>query len=261
MIQLDTDHLRARIFHALKSLQTEGDTIAPRALELFICESFGFQHVGDSAYYADGVTANQQLSIKTRMISPHVLKTKQGRDFQSHPEKFLGPQRNKKQQRCTNGLEIVQRRQQLDLPNDSTAEPSVVGEKTLEGFKQNILDSEKKYQTSETYEAISAHGYDSSKKYYILNLYWKEVELLDHASIEWRREGSSVGGYQTINGETRKICERINGNAKREATCFKEYKDLSEYQNFAMIKVPLPDLWAFDKNQILNEIAEKQQLS
>lgn len=258
MIQPNTDHLRARLFHALKSLQTKGDTIEPRALELFICESFGFQHVGDAKYYADGVSPVAQLSAKTRMVNPHILKTKDSRDFQKHPDMFLGPHHNVKQDKWTNGLEIVQRRQQLDLLNDSTADAKVVGEKTLAGFEHNILESQNKYQTTETYEAIAVHGYDHSGKFYILSLFWKDLELLDADKIDWQREGSSVCGYQNIDGVPKKICERINGNAKREATCFKEYKDLRRYQNSVDIKVPIPDLWAFDREQILLEIDSQQ---
>jgi hypothetical protein len=259
MINPDVDHLKAKIFFCLKSLSAQGETLNSRLLELAICESFGFQHVGDSNYYADGVTADKQLSVKTRIIQPEILKTKEGRDFQSHPTKFLGPKCNHKQNRLTNGIEIVQRRQQLDLTNDSTADPVIVGEQTIEGFNRNIFESQQKYQTARTYEAISVHGYDRTEKYYLFNLYWKEAELLDPATITWKREGSSVCGYVLVDNVLKKVCERVNGNSKREATCFKEYKDLCKYQHSISIKVPLPDLWTFDKETILNEINLKEQ--
>ena len=95
-MKCNIDRLRARIFHGLKSLLSEGDTLPPRFLEVAICESFGLDHVGDGNFYADGVKDKMQASIKTRMMNPHVLKRKQGRDFQTDPAMFLGPKQNKK---------------------------------------------------------------------------------------------------------------------------------------------------------------------
>ena len=57
---------------------------------------------------------------------------------------------------------------------------------------------------------------------------------------------------------SKKICERIDGNSKREATCFKEFKDLTKYKNSANIKLPLPDPWKFDIVAILEEIYLKE---
>lgn len=258
-MELDIELLKAKIFHGLKSLQSKGDTLEPRYLEIAICESFGFDHVGDSSFYADGIKNDSQLSVKTRMIHPDVLKTKIGRDFQTHPEKFLGPHQNVKQGKWTAGLEIVQRRQQLNLKNDSTANPDVVGKETLFGFFSNIQESSKKYNTLINYEVIGVHGYNKKLESYIVSLFWKEYEFLDHSKITWVREGNGVSGYIEINGILKKICERINGNAKREATCFKEYKDLTKYEYSTNIILPLPDPWKFDKVSILEEINLKEK--
>lgn len=253
-MNIDLDLFRAKIFHGLKSIQSPGDTLQPRFLEVSICESFGFMHVGDSTFYADGVKDHCQLSVKTRMLNPHNLKRKEGRDFQTHPAKFLGPQVNQKHNRWTAGLEIVQRRQQIDFKNDSTASPDRVGKSTLHGFKQNIIESYNKYNTSTSIEVIGVHGYDFSNKFYIVSLFWKNYEPLDHKNIIWVREGYGVAGYIDDNGISKKICERINGNAKREATCFKEFKDLTKYENFVNIKLPIPEPWKFNKDEVLTEI-------
>jgi hypothetical protein len=258
-LNLDIDLLRAKIFYGLKSLQNRDDTLEPRYLEIAVCESFGFIHVGDSSFYADGILNTDQASVKTRALSPHQLKTKENRDFQSHPEKFLGPQVNQKHNRWTNGLEIVQRRQKLNLENDSTADPKIIGQESISGFLLNIDESKKKFNTQNTYEVIVAHGYDRTKNYYILSLFWQEYEPLDFEKINWVREGYGVSGYITVEGISKKICERVDGNAKREATCFKEYKDVTKYKNSANIKIPLPDPWKFDKNSVLEEIYLKEK--
>jgi hypothetical protein len=256
-MNFNTDLFRAKVFHGLKNIQCHGDTLSPRYLEIAITESFGGTHVGDSAFYADGIVQSQQLSIKTRMLSPIILKTKSGRDFQSHPEKFLGPHINQKHNRYINGLEIVQRRQQLNLENDSTASPIDVGRETLAGFEKNIAESVARYNVVDTYEIICVHGYDRTNQNYIAGLFWKQHEPLNYSTISWARENHSVVGYVSDNGIMKKICERINGNAKREATCFKEYKDLTKYQCSVNIKVPLPDPWVFDLNALLAEIELK----
>lgn len=258
-INLDIDLLKAKIFHGLKSLLLPGDTLPPRFLEIVVCDSFGFKHVGDSTFYADGVKDTIQISNKTRMSKPTVLKRKSGRDFQTHPEVFLGPQYNAKQNKWTAGLEIVQRRQQLDFKNDSTESAKKVGLATLEGFELNIVESYNKFGTNVSYEVIVVHGYNRDNSSYIVSLFWQEYKPLDPKKITWVREGASVAGYSVIDGISKKVCERINGNAKREATCFKEYKDLTKYQCSAKIKLPIPEPWKFDKDETLAEIDLKEK--
>ena len=252
-MKIDKDLLRARVFHGLKSLLTPGDTLPPRFLEYSICEAFGLKHVGDGNFYADGVAENIQASIKTRMLNPHSLKRKEGRDFQTHPEKFLGPQVNQKHDRWTAGLEIVQRRQALDF-DDVKATASKIGKETLKKFSENITESFEKYKTTVSQEIIGVHGYDHTGKFYIVSLFWKEYEHVDPDILEWKKEGYGVSGYTKVGDKKHKLVERINGNAKREATCFKEYKDLTKYKNSVQIKLPIPEPWAFNKESILLEI-------
>lgn len=257
-MNFDNNLFKARIYHGLKSILTPGDTLPPRFLEYSICEAFGMNHVGDGNFYADGYLNDIQISVKTRTLTPHVLKTKAGRDFQTNPAMFLGPHQNVKQNKWTAGLEIVQRRQQLDFKNDSTESAKKVGIATLKGFQDNVDESYKKYNTSKSYEVISVHGYNRNKTSYIVSLFWQEYNPVDPSKITWVREGASVAGYADINGVLQKVCERINGNAKREATCFKEYKDLTKYTHSAGIKLPLPEPWKFDKDNILAEINLKE---
>lgn len=249
----DQDHLTARVFHGLKSLLNPGDTLPPRYLEYAICESFNLHHVGDGNFYADGYKDQVQVSIKTRMLNPDALKKKAGRDFQTHPDKFLGPQQNKKQNKWTGGLEIVQRRQALDF-DDIAATPEKIGEETVAGFQRNVEESYKKYSTSKSYEIVGVHGYNHNVTAYIMSLFWQEYKPLDAKLLTWVREGYGVSGYSTVKKIKYKVCERINGNAKREATCFKEYQNLTTYQNSIHIEVPIPDPWNFDKVLILEEI-------
>jgi len=256
---LDQDLFKAKVFHGLKSLQSKGDTLEPRFLEVAICDAFGYTHVGDSTFYADGVNQKSQMSIKTRMINPHLLKTKAGRDFQTHPSLFLGPHQNIKQDKWTAGLEVVQRRQKLDFKNDSTESPKKIGISTLIGFETNIQESYKKFNTDVSHEIIVVHGYNRDRTHYIVSLFWQEYKPVTASEITWVREGYGVAGYSIIDGIAKKVCERINGNAKREATCFKEYKDLTKYTYSAGIKLPLPDPWEFNKDNILAEINLKEK--
>jgi|688.fasta_scaffold173263_2 hypothetical protein len=249
----NTAHLEARIFHGLKSLFNLEDTLPPRYLEYAICQCFGLKHVGDGNFYADGYVDNIQASIKTRMFNPDILKTQKGRDFQTHPDKFLGPHQNVKQNKWTAGVEIVQRRQALDF-DDITADATQVGIETLKGFHSNINESHRKYNTDITYEIISTHGYNHNRTCYIMNVYWQEYQLLDPVGINWIREGYGVSGYITVEQNLHKIVERVNGNAKREATCFKEFKNLTKYKHSVSIEVPIPEQWNFNQEKILTEI-------
>jgi hypothetical protein len=252
-IAINQNQLTARVYHGLKSLFNSNDTLPPRYLEYAICKSFDLHHVGDGNFYADGYKDNVQVSIKTRMLNPDVLKTKTGRDFQTHPDKFLGPHQNVKQNKWTAGLEIVQRRQALAF-DDIVARPEKIGQATVDGFQSNVNESYKKYNTTKSFEIVGVHGYNHDQTSYIISLFWQEYEPLDAGQISWIREGYGVSGYKTIKNISYKVCERVNGNAKREATCFKEFKDLNKYKYSINIEFPIPEPWNFNQEKILTEI-------
>lgn len=253
MITCDTNLLRAKIFHSLKCIANAGETLQPRLLEHLICQVFGFTHVGNDVYYADGICGNKQISIKTRTLEPTVLKTKPGRDFQSHPEKFLGVKQNKNYDKYKGGLGIVQRRQSLDL-DDTRATADQIGHAVVAAFKDNIVHSYEKFNTDTTYEIIVVHGYDHTKRNYLMDVYWQEYQELDAQKIRWFREGGAIVGSIFIDGVEHVICKRIDGNATRESTCFKEYKNLIKFNNSAKIKIPVPNHWPFNLSELLDEI-------
>jgi hypothetical protein len=251
-MNLNTDQLTARIFHGLKSLLTDGDTLPPRYLEFAVCDAFGLRHVGDGNFYADGVDATAQVSVKTRMLNPDSLKTQAGRDFSTHPEKFLGPRQNKKQGIWWAGVEFVQRRQKINNEPGSTARR--VGLLTLRGFRQNIAESKKKFGTNKTYEMLLIHGYNWQRNRYMVNVYWQELCLPATKDITWKHDAGGVNGCVDVDGVSQIVMHRVRGGAPREATCFKEYKDPTKYQHSASISVPIPDRWPFDQETILAEL-------
>jgi hypothetical protein len=259
MLNCNTNLLKAKIFHNLKSIANNRDALQPRLLESLLCEVFGFNHVGNDVYFADGVLNNVQISIKTRTLDPTVLKTKPGRDFQTNPEKFLGVKHNKNYSRCKGGLGIVQRRQSLPF-DETVATPEQIGHAVIAAFTDNINHSYEKFQTDTTYEIIAVHGYDHTEQYYLMDVYWQEYQPLDASKITWFREGSSVVGSVVIDGLEHVICKRIDGNATRESTCFKEYKNLIKFANSVKITVPVPGPWQFDMNTSLDEIKQMEKL-
>jgi hypothetical protein len=249
----DIEHLVTRINHGLKSLLAEKDTLPPRYLEMVVCESFGLKHVGDGNYYADGVDATSQVSVKTRMLNPDILKrTNSGRDFTTHPDKFLGPRQNKTQGKWWAGLEFVQRRQTIN--NEDKSSERRIGILTLRGFRENIAESKRKFQTSKTYEVLLVHGYNYKYDRYLVNVHWQELALPKSKDITWVRDGGNINGLVNINDKQQIVMHRVRGGAPREATCFKEYKDPTKYKNSLSIAVSIPDPWPFDKNAILKEI-------
>jgi len=249
----DVEQFEARIFHDLKSLLTEGDTLPPRYLEVVACDVFGLTHVGDGNFYADGIKDDVQASVKTRMINPEQLKRiKSGRDFVTHPEKFLGPKQNKKQKKSWAGLEFVQRRQTIDKESGSSARR--IGLLTLRGFRQNIAESKRKFSVKKTYEILVIHGYNWRRDRYLVNMYWQELAIPATKNIVWKHDAGGVNGIVVNNGQRQIVMHRVRGGAPREATCFKEYKDPTKYQHSVSISVPIPDKWHLHKEKILNEI-------
>jgi hypothetical protein len=253
-MKFNEDFFKARIFHGLKSLLTDGDTLPPRYLEFSICGAFGLKHVGDGNFYADGVDSTTQVSVKTRKLDPTIGKKKKScRDFNTHPKKFLGPRQNKKQEKWWAGLEFVQRRQTIDNEPSSTARR--IGLLTLRGFRQNIAESKKKFGINETYEVLLIHGYNWQNNRYMVNVYWQKQSLPKTKDIIWEREKGGVNGVITVNGTPQIVMHRVRDGAPREATCFKEYKDPTKYSNSASISVPIPEKWPFDEEKILAELS------
>jgi hypothetical protein len=244
----NTNELEAYIFHGLTSLLTEGDTLPPRYLEMIVCSAFNLTHVGDGNFYADGVGPGIQASIKTRMMVPDILKSKAGRDFSTHPDKFLGIRRNKKHGIQWAGLEFVQRRQ--EIANESSLSATQIGRRTLVGFLRNIEESKKKFNVDKTYEILLAHGYNWKMNKYLVNLYWQELEVPNLKTVTWAKNHNGVDGL--INNQI--VMHRVRGGAKRESTCFKEYKDPTKYKHSVSISVPIPERWTFDPVAIQTEI-------
>ena len=87
---------QARIFWGLKSRTGDEDTLPPRFLEIAICEAFGYKHVGDGNFYADGILGDTQMSIKTRQLKPIRPKIKQGKDFIRRPLPLKGRKENQR---------------------------------------------------------------------------------------------------------------------------------------------------------------------
>jgi hypothetical protein len=234
----DEQLLESYVFDGLGKILCAGDTLDPRYLEMTVCRAFGLQHVGDGNFYADGINITGhpsiQASVKTRMINPDILKTKEGRDFSTHPDKFLGPRQNKSQGKWWGGLEFVQRRQ--EIVNESNLSPAQIGKRSMVGFLKNIRESKRKFKTDKTYEILLTHGYNWTQDEYLVNVYWQELTVPKINSVTWVENSNGVDGL--INNQI--VMHRVRGGAKREATCFKEYKDPTKYAYSAAISVPIP---------------------
>jgi hypothetical protein len=263
IMKLDSELLEAKIFHGLKSLCLKGDTLPPRYLEIVACQVFNLKHTGDGNFFADGVSGTVQASVKTRKLDPDIKVKISSRDFQSHPDKFLGYAYNRKQGLIWEGLEFIQRRQAF--PDDLKMSPDLIGKLSIDGFRENIVESKNKFKTVEVYEILIIHGYARDQKNYIVSLYWQEYQEPDIKTITWSRKGDAVFGKQKqmIDGKLKDviICKRFNGNAKRTATNYAEYKNPTKYKYSASISVPIPDLWYFNKEKILAELQNLKELS
>ena len=249
------------MFLGLENRLVDKNTLTPEYLEGVLCQCFGLNHVGSSNYYADGYAGDIQVSIKTRKLNPILLKTQTGKDFQSHPDVFLGPHENKKQNIWVGGLELIQRRSAIECNgiSDEIILPEIIGEQVLSEFMSNIDKSNTRFNTKTPYELICSHGYSADNENYIMSLFWQEYILPDYSNITWSRGKDRIFGYVTKDSRQYKIIERVNGNAKREATCFKEFKDLRNYKNSLHISVPVPKKIVYDQTSILTRIQQLRQ--
>jgi len=244
----DQDLLRARVFHGLKSRVQPQDTLDPRYLEITVCSAMGLDHVGDGNWYADGVGQGRQLSVKTRSLTAQILKrTNSGRDFHTDPDRYLGAQTNQRQGMTWQGMEFVQRRQQIPRETELTARE--IGVRTLWGFRQNQRESSQRYQCRETWEAICVHGYAWTGLEYLINVYWGPARI--PRPHQWQQ---TAGGVTGLDSQGQIICHRVRGGAPREATCYKEYKDPRTLAHRLELRVPVPPRDSFDLETCLREM-------
>ena len=132
---------------------------------------------------------------------------------------------------------------------------------TLRGFRQNILESKKKFCINKTYEVLLIHGYNWQRNRYLVNVYWQELTLPKTKDIIWKQEAGGVDGYVEVNGTSQIVMHRVRDGAPREATCFKEYKDPTKYKHSASISVPIPEQWPFNQEFILAELQHLKEKS
>ena len=256
MLKFNIDWFRARLYHNLRSLILTGDKLDSRTLEIELTRALGMEHQGDSNHHADAVGGDVAVSIKTLVLKPHILKhAEKSRDFHTNTEKFIGSNYSRKHDLWTNGIEVVQRRQALDM-DDVNASAEEVGRATLAGFKESQDISHARYGTKHTYEVIAVHGYNRTKDEYLTSVYIDEYKPPNADTMDWRRTISGVDGYQLIDGKYTKVMSRTNGNCPRHATCYKEYKNLIKYTNVTHMAVPIPKQHDFDEAAITKEITD-----
>lgn len=266
MITLDKDEFIALVYHWLKSRFDDNDSLNPKTLEQIVCKSFGLKNIGKKNQWGDGFKGVTVASVKTRKLDPKILKKEiwKNCDFTTQPDKFLGIQYNEKQKKYHSGIQLTQRRQEIDVKNDRTAPADEVGRKTIEGVQKHIDASHKKNNTTQAVEIITVHGRGIDGTYKV-GIYWDDYQLPDPNSLIWTREKNCVVGtekrtfaneappYVMITKDV-KVCERVNGNAKHTATCFNEYRDPTKYKHSEIISVPIPEQWPYDRSAILSEI-------
>ena len=260
MLKLNINLFRAKLYHRLKSLLIEGDKLDPRTLEFELSRALDMEHKGDTNRNADAINGDIAVSIKTLFLTPKILKNpKNSRDFFTHPEKFLGSKYSKKHDFWTNSIEVLQRRQSLNM-DDVNCPAEEVGRATIAGLKKSQEVSHAYYGTSKTYEAFAVHGYNRNGNEYQTSIYIDEYKALNPDTMDWRRTTNGVDGFQMIDGKYTKVMTRLNGNISYQGTCYKEYKNLLKYTNVIHISVPLPPLHVFDEVAVTKEINEYYEL-
>jgi hypothetical protein len=272
MITLDKSELLTEVFHRLKSRFNDADPLSPKTLEQIVCKSFGLANIGEKNQWADGVKGDIMASVKTIKLDPKIYKKGKNKvkncDFATNPDKFLGIHQTKnkktKKIRYENGPKLTQRRQEVESINDGEAPADEVGRKTIEGVQKHIDQSHKKTNTKRAVEIITVHGRGVDGTYKV-GVYWDDYQLPDPGSLIWTRGKTCVEGTEKKTfangappyGNVVKdviVCERVNGNAKRQSTCFNQFTDPTKYKYSEIISVPIPEQWPYDKSAILSEI-------
>jgi len=246
---IDLDMLKARVFFGLKN-----NSFSAENWEEVMCNALDAEHIPGDKYLADGVLNNAVLNIKTVKIDPDELKTKENRDFLSHPEKFGRLQ------------ELVQRRVGLPDLNDMQADPKLIGEKTIENFKAFEKESFDKFNCDHTLDVIVRHGVDKTLKNYIIDVYVSKHSHPDADELEWiscdHGPKSKYKGRSQIVGlkNNERVIARNSSGPGRQQNCYIIYKNLDKIENRYTTSVPIPSVVTFSKEKILEEIYKLETL-
>jgi hypothetical protein len=245
---IDKDMLRAQVYFGLKN-----NSLSAENWEEVVCAAMGAQWVAGDKYLADGILGRYILNIKTLKKDPDILKTKENRDFLSHPERF-GPDSQMMIQRRTN-LPV-----EIDEQQNSPAE---IGAATLRGFENFVQESYDKFPgTDGVLDVIVRHGIDRTGQRYLVDVDIFEHHFYDPAELEWREvlggnRSRQRGKRVAVEGFDRgRIVARRNGsNSGLYQTNYLIYKDLTVCDNNTTVDIPLPKSVVFDKAALLEEIA------
>lgn len=246
---INLDELKARVYHGLKT-----NSLSAENWEYVICKAMDASWVAGDAYLADGVKDNAILNIKTLGFKPTILKTKENRDFLSHPEKF-NPQSQM----------MIQRRTNLPVTLDEqTNTPLQIGLATLQSFEDFVQDSYRKFPgTDTTLDVIVRYGVDRAQKNFLVDVDIFEHEFHNAHDLEWRevlggarsKQAGKRVAVEGYNSEGNIVARRNGSNSGVYQTNYLIYKDLTKSENNFTISVPLPNQVKFDRDEILAEIA------
>lgn len=244
---LDHDELKAQVYFGLKT-----NSLSAENWEQVICKAMGAEWIEGDKYLADGVLGNHILNIKTLKMKPETPKTKEHRDFLSHPERF----------KPENQM-MIQRRTNLPVDIDEIQNsPAEIGEATLTGFKNFVQESFEKFPgTDNVLDVVVRHGVDRTGKQYIV-----DVDIFDHVfynpkDLEWvevlageksRQSGKRVAveGYY----KNKLVASRNGSNSGVYQTNYMIYKDLTASTMNYTISVPIPSPLEFNREDTLAEI-------
>lgn len=246
---INLDELKARVYHGLKT-----NSLSAENWECVICDAMGAEWIPGDTYLADGVLDNYVLNIKTLKQVPTILKTKENRDFLSHPQYFK-----------PNDVVMDQRRTGISSMrlDEHTCNPLEIGIATFESFEQTAQKSFNKFSGTDTVlDVVVRYGEDRNQQNFLV-----DVDIFEHVfhnayDLEWREV---LGGNRSQHAKERVAVEgffndqlvarRVCGHVRYKATMYQIAKDLTKSENNFTISVPLPNQVKFDRDEILAEIA------
>lgn len=249
---IDVDELKSRVYFGLKT-----NSLSAENWEEVICHAMGATWIAGDKYLADGVFDNHILNIKTLSFKPTILKTKENRDFLSHPKKF-----------SPESQMMIQRRTNLPVDlNEQSSTPKEIGTATLKGFEDFVQESYTKFpNTNNVLDVVVRHGVDRTQKRYLVDIDIFDHTFYDPEQLEWKeilggKNSRQAGKRVAVEGYYKKkiVARRNNSNSGLYQTNYLIYKDLTKSKNNYTISLPLPSLLSFNQTKILQEIAELEK--
>lgn len=241
----------SQLFQARLHFNLRHNCLDSDSWEMLIADCTSSEWINGSAHLADAFNKDRRccISVKTRFIEPHILKTKENRDFLTHPKNFHRGGK-KVHELDLDNLHTVSRRCSIPNLDEHKSPAEAIGKAAIADYIAFEQASLAKFDCDSTLDVVVLHGISADEKRYLSRVMFFDHKLNDIES--WH--DISSGGRSKYTGKRMMIVGNDakgphigrNSNLGRHQTCMIRFYRLSEALKVLEFQIPMPKQEKFD---------------